>query len=146
MNVGYHHRKGSPVEMENNIFTFSCSKPEVIQSSEIKKIQTDITLEVAQGYVLTIFTASNLFEQAAEVFPGPYVLDSNTPKKILEIPVRNHARNPLHLMEGTVIARGYLTQVAEVVIREIEPMGEGRQKMKRTVPQKKNSNIKFEVK
>jgi dUTPase len=145
MNVGFHSKKGIPPKVEDNIFIFECAKPMVVQSKEIKRIQTDVTLEIEPGYILTIFTETGLAEKAAEVFPGPYVLDSTTPKKLLEIPVQNHAGGPLHLMEGQVIAKGYLTQVAEVQIKEIEPKAE-RAPMKRTQPQKKNTDIKFEVK
>ena len=145
MNVGFHSKKGTPPKVEDDIFSFSCAKPMIIQSSEIKRIQTDVTLEIEPGYVLTIFTEAGLYEKAAEVFPGPYVLDSTTTKQILEIPVRNSAGSPLHLMEGQVIAKGYLTQVAKVEIKEIEPKAE-RTQMKRTQPQKKNTDIKFEVK
>jgi dUTPase len=137
MNVGFHSKKGIPPKVEDNIFIFECAKPMVVQ--------TDVTLEIEPGYILTIFTETGLAEKAAEVFPGPYVLDSTTPKKLLEIPVQNHAGGPLHLMEGQVIAKGYLTQVAEVQIKEIEPKAE-RAPMKRTQPQKKNTDIKFEVK
>ncbi len=145
MNVGFYSKKGTPPKVEDNIFTFECAKPMVVQSSEIKRIQTDVTLEIAPGYILTIFTEPGLYEKAAEVFPGPYVLNSSTPKQLLEIPVRNAGGSPLHLMEGQVIAKGYLTQVAKVEIREIEPQAE-RTPMKRTQPQKKNTDIKFEVK
>lgn len=144
-NVGFHSKKDKHPTVIDNIFVFSCAKPTVIQSSEIKRVQTNITLEIEPGYVLTIFTEPGLYEKAAEVFPGPYVLDSSTPKKVLEIPIRNVAGSPLHLMDGQVIAKGYLTQVAEVQIKEIEPQAE-RTQMKRTQPQKKNTDIKFEVK
>ncbi len=146
MNVGFHNKKGTPPEIEDNIFTFSCAKPVIIQSSEIKRVLTDVTLEIDPGFVLTIVSASNIYEKAAEIFPGPFVLDHKTPKKVLEIPIRNHAGAPLHLMEGEIIGRGYLTQIAEVQIKEIEPIETGRQKMKRSQPQKKNTDIKFEVK
>jgi dUTPase len=145
MNVGFHSKKGNPPRVEDNIFIFECAKPIIIQSKEIKRVPTDLTLEIEPGYVLTIFTETGLSEKAAEVFPGPYVLDSTTPKKLLEIPVYNHAGSPLHVMEGQVIAKGYLTQVSEVQITEIEPQAE-RTPMKRTQPQKKNTDIKFEVK
>jgi dUTPase len=145
MNVGFYSNKGTAPKVEDNIFTFECAKPVVIQSKEIKRVQTDLTLEIEPGYILTIFTESGLFEKAAEVFPGPYVLDSTTPKKLLEIPVYNHAGSPLHVMEGQVIAKGYLTQVAKVQIKEIEPQAV-RTPMTRTQPQKKNTDIKFEVK
>jgi dUTPase len=118
----------------------------IVQSKEIKRVLTDITLEIEPGFVLTIFTEPGMAEKAAQVFPGPYVLDSSVPKKVLEIPLQNLAGSPLHLMEGQVIAKGYLTQVAEVQIKEIEPVQDGRQKMKRTTPQKKNTDVKFEVK
>lgn len=146
MNVGFYNQKGSPAEIEGNIFTFKCAKPMVVQSSEIKRVQTDITLEIEPGFVLTIFTEPGLYEKAAEVFPGPFVLDSSVPKRVLEIPIQNHSGSPLHLMEGQILAKGYLTQVAEVRIKEIGPVETGRQQMKRTQPQKKNTDIKFEVK
>lgn len=145
MNVGFHSKKGTPPKVEDNIFTFECAKPSVIQSKEIKRVQTDITLEIEPGFILTIFTETGIAEKAGQVFPGPYILDSTSPKKILEIPIQNLAGSPLHLMEGQIIAKGYLTQVSEVQIREIEPNQE-RQPMKRTQPQKKNTDIKFEVK
>lgn len=145
MNVGFHSKKGTPPKVEDNIFTFECAKPMVIQSKEIKRVQTDVTLEIEPGYILTIFTEPGLAEKAAEVFPGPFVLDSTTPKKLLEIPVQNHGGSPIHLMEGQVIAKGYLTQVAEIKIKGVEPQQQA-QPMKRTRPQKKNTDIKFEVK
>lgn len=146
MTLGFHNKKGNPPKVEDNIFTFECAKPIVVQSQEIKRVLTDVTLEIDPGYVLTIFTAPNLYEQAAEVFPGPYVLDSSTPVKLLEIPIRNHAGSPLHLMDSQVLAKGYLTQVAEAQIREIEPEKEERRPMQRTQPTRKNPDIKFEIK
>lgn len=146
MNLGIYNQKGDPAEIEDNIITFKCSKPSVIQSSEIKRVVTDLTLEVEPGFVLTIFTEPGLYEKAAEVFPGPFVLDSSTPKRVLEIPIRNHSGSPLHIMDGQIIAKGYLTQVAEVQVKEIEPVGTERKPMKRTQPQKRNTDIKFEVK
>lgn len=145
-NVGFNDKHGYPPKLEDNIFTFVCAKPMIIQSKEIKRVPTDITLEIEPGYILTIFTETGMSEKAAEVFPGPHVLDDSTPKKVLEIPIQNHGGSPLHLMEGQIIAKGYLTQVAEVQIKEIEPVQDGRQKMKRTTPQKKNTDVKFEVK
>ena len=146
MNIGFYSQSGDAPEIEDNIFTFKCAKAMIIQSSEIKRISTNITLEIDPGFVLTIFTESGLYEKAAGVFPGSLVLDSSVPKKVLEIPIQNHSRSPLHLMEGQIIAKGYLTQVAEVRIKEIEPVETGRKPMKRTLPQKRNTNIKFEVK
>jgi dUTPase len=146
MNVGFNDKHGYPPKLEDNIFTFVCAKPMIVQPSEIKRVPTDVSLEIAEGYVLTLYTPSSLFEHAAEIFPGPYVLDSTADKRILEVPIRNVAGSALHLMEGQVIAKGYLTQVAEVSIKEIEPVQDGRQKMKRTTPQKKNTDVKFEVK
>jgi dUTPase len=145
-NVGFHSKKDEYPTMVDNIFVFSCAKPSIVQSKEIKRVPTDVTLEIEPGYILTIFTDAGMAEKASQVFPGPYVLDSTAPKKILEIPIQNQAGSPLHIMEGQVIAKGYLTQVAEVQIKEIEPVASGRQKMKRTQPQKKNTDIKFEVK
>lgn len=144
MNVGYYNKKGTEAVIKDNIFTFSCSKPVIIQSSEIKKIQTGVTLDIESGYVLTIVSDPNIYNRAAEVFPGPYVIDNNSPKSVLEIPVRNHAGSPLHLMEGAVIARGYLTQIAEINIKEIEPEPEVKP-MRKSTPIKKGSKIKFEV-
>jgi dUTPase len=145
-NVGFNDKHGYPPKLEDNIFTFVCAKPMIIQSKEIKRVLTDVTLEIEPGFILTVFTEAGISEKAAQVFPGPYVLDSSTPKKVLEIPVQNLAGSPLHLMEGQIIAKGYLTQVAEVQIKEIEPVQGGRQKMERTTPQKKNTDVKFEVK
>jgi dUTPase len=146
MNLGFHNKKGDPPRVEDNILTFECAKPMIVQSNEIKRVLTDVTLDIEPGYILTIFTEPGLYERAAEVFPGPYVLDSSSPNKVLEIPIRNHAGSPLHLMDGQVIAKGYLTQVAEVQIREIEPEQEERRPMQRTQPAKKNPDIKFEIK
>ena len=97
-NVGFHSKKDTYPTVIDNIFIFSCAKPMIIQASEIKRVQTDITLEIEPGYVLTIFTETGLFEKAAAVFPGPYVLDSSTPKQLLALPVRHSAGSPLHLM------------------------------------------------
>jgi dUTPase len=146
MNVGFHSKKDAEPEIEDNIFTFSCAKPIIIQPSEIKKVQTDITLEIDPGFILNIISAPNIYNQAAEVFPGPYVIDQKTPKSILEIPIRNHGRDPLHLMEGSVIARGYLTQVAEIHIKKIEPVTKTRNPVKRGQPSRKGRAVKFEVK
>jgi dUTPase len=145
-NVGFHSTKEEYPTVVDNIFTFVCAKPMIVQSKEIKRVPTDVTLQIEPGFILTIFTEPGMSERAGEVFPGPYVLDSSLPKKILEIPIQNHAGSPLHLMEGQIIAKGYLTQVAEVQIKEIEPVQDGRRQMKRTTPQKKNTDVKFEVK
>ena len=145
MNIGVYSKKNIDLKIDDNIITFTCSKPMVIQSSEIKRVQTDIMLEIESGFILTIFTEPSIYEMAAEVFPGPYILDSGSPKKMLEIPIRNNAGSPLHLLENAVIARGYLTEISKVSVKEIEPVQETKSSRKKSTPAKRNTDIKFEV-
>jgi dUTPase len=145
MNIGFHNKREVPANIENNVLIFSCAKPIIIQPSEIRKVQTDITLRVEPGFVLNIISDPNIYSRDAEVFPGTFVLDSSAPEGLLEIPIRNHGKTPLNLMDGALVARGYLSRIVEISIEEITPIGPEKRRRGRIRPAQNTTNVKFEV-
>lgn len=124
---------------------FSAVRPIVIQSSEIMKVQTDLVIRVEKGFVLNISTHPDLAQKGAELFPGLITVDSSANSKPLEFPVKNNGRSALNLMRQGIIAVGYSSKVQKIEIGEFQPELEPSSKDSRSTPQRKNPNIKFEV-
>lgn len=131
------------VVVQDNLLTFGCVEPVVIQTTEIQKVKVGMSFQIEKGYVLNISTCPGLYEQAGEVFPALITLD-HTHAGELMIPVRNNGRNPLNLMRGVVIAQAYVSKVEEVEMEEFEADTPST-KMPRTKPQKKNTGPSFEI-
>lgn len=134
--------KGLTVSPELDSVTFYCTKPAVIQSSEIQKVQTGLVCEIPQGCVLNISTYPKLIEQASEVFPNLLVIDHKHEGELL-IPVRNSGRSPLNLMPGTAIAVGHVIKIEQLELEGFEY--EAPKVQPKSKPQKKNP-FSFEVK
>jgi dUTPase len=135
----------SKTTVDDNILTFFCERPIVVQPVEIQKVKVAAALQIVKGAVLNISTSKELAERAAEIFPAMIVLDHTFEGELL-IPVRNNGRNPLHLMGGQVIARGYLIKVQKIEPHRFELLSEADRIKAKTKPQKKNPNFQFEVK
>lgn len=131
------------VAVQDNLLTFSCTQPSIIQSAEIQKVKVGMSFQIEKGYVLNISTWPGLYEQAGEVFPALIVLD-HTHTGELMIPVRNNGRNPLNLMPGVVIAQAYVSKVEKLEMEEVAAETPST-KMSKTRPQKKNAGPKFEI-
>ncbi len=131
----------SGLNVENNILEFSCIKPIIVQPSEIQKIQLACILNIPKGYILNISTSSVLYEKAGEIFPALLTLDHSYNDKVV-IPVRNSGRNPLNLMPGMVIAKGYFSKLEKVQTAEMQAVEIS--KPVKSKPQRKNP-ISFEV-
>lgn len=134
--------KGAVVS--DNVLTLQCIRPTIIQPSEILKIQTEIVLQVPQGYILNISTHPDLYEKAGELFPALVVLDSLHLGEVVLL-IRNSGRNPLNLMPGDFIAQGHVTQMEEIDCQELEWHGPARKSLPQTGPQKRDP-FHFEVK
>ncbi len=124
---------------------FSATRPIIIQSSEIMKVQTDLVIRVENGFVLNISTHPDLAQKGAELFPGLITVDSLARPAPLELPMKNNSRNPLNIMRQDKIAIGYGSEIQKIEIGEFEPELEPSPKNSRSFPQKKNPDINFEV-
>ncbi len=133
--------------MCENILTLACALPIVIQSGEIQKVKTGIAFRIDKGYVLNISTHSGLSDRAGEIFPALITLDhiDHGVEGELMLPVRNNGRNPLNIMPGQIIARGYVSKVQKIEPYEFEGDVGPEPSKSKTKPQKKNPNFKFEV-
>ena len=136
--------KNKDAIIENDIVLFLCSVPSIIQPAEIQRVQTGITVKIERGYVLNIYTSSELTNRAGEIFPATIILDYTSTGE-LRLPVRNNGRNPLHIMVGDKIARGYVIEIQKIIPYEFEPDTEPDKPLPRTKPQKKNTPFQFEI-
>jgi len=128
----------------DHILNFPCLQPTIIQPGEIKKVPTGITLKIEKGNILTIYTPSELWQIAAEVFPAVLILDHSAPETPLEIPVRNSGRNQLNLLAGQTVACGIGSKITSIQIQEFEPVSK-KTSVVTNRPQKKNPDVKFEI-
>jgi len=141
------HREDSTETLlyENGVLIFLAAKPIIIQPSEIMKVQTGLSVRVPFGYVLNISTAPVLAVKAAELFPGLMAVSASEEEVKLELPVRNSGRNSLNLMARQVIAIGHVLKTEEIEIKDFQPQDWRLVSDKESKPQKRNPNIKFEI-
>lgn len=130
----------------NDTVVLMCVKPIVIQPSEIAQVQTGVILKVETGFVLNFGTHPVLSEKAGEIFPATITLDWTETRSPLTIPVRNGGRNPINIMPGDLIARGYAVKVESVEKTEDTALGKPIPSRRRSKPQKKNPDVTFEIK
>ena len=145
MKLGFNNlNTNDGVRIDDDILTFTCVLPIVIQSGEIQKVKIGTIIEVEKGYVLNISTAIGLAEKAGEIFPAYITLD-HTYSGELFLPVRNNGRNQLNLMQGIAIAQGYISKVQKIEPYVLDALSIAESTRTKTTPQKKNTNFKFEV-
>lgn len=130
---------------EDGILVFLAAKPIIVQPSEIMKVQTGLSVRVPFGYILNISTAPALAVKAAELFPGLMAISASENEVELALPVRNSSRNALNIMAGQTIALGHVVKIEEVSIKDFEPQDWKLVSNAESKPQKKNPNIKFEI-
>lgn len=125
---------------------FFCSRPTVIQPSEIIRAQTDTFIKVEQNTIITLVTHSSLSGKACELFPGTIIIDANHDySKPLEIPLRNCGRNQTNKMPGEPLALGYVSFCEEIELEDLD-LSLPSPAEQNSVPQKKNVGIRFEIK
>lgn len=147
MKIFYHNAaKPGVLESRDGVISLLCSQPTVIQPGEIKKVQTGLTLKITEGYAFTLYTAPLLWQKAAEIFPAVLVLDHSAPETPLEIPVRNSGRSQLNLLTGQTLALGILVKVENVELEEFTPSPTTDPADKVSRPQKRNTDVRFEIK
>ena len=146
MEVLFHNKdpKGGLKEDGNRIF-FTLSQPVVIQPGEIKKVPTGATIKPPVGTIILVSTPESLYSRALEIFPAVLILDYTTPEKVLEIPIRNGGRNQINLKEGEVIATAHLVLVEDWNLQAFSPKTAEENRASKTQPQRKNSDITFEI-
>lgn len=147
MKLSYHRTAQSDVPMygdSEDILSFTCTQPVVIQPGEIKKVPTGLTLQIQPGSLLVIYTAPFLWQQGSEVFPAALVLDQTAQVSPLEIPIRNSSRNQLNIHPGQIIAFGIGQIIERLSLEEFQP-ATAPVETKSSRPQKKNPDIKFEI-
>lgn len=130
---------------EDGVLVFLAAKPTIVQPSEIMKVQTGLSVRVPFGYVLNISTAPALAIKAAELFPGLMAVSASEQEVELELPVRNSGRNALNIMAGQTLAVGHVVKTEEINIKDFEPQDWKLVSNAESKPQKKNPNIKFEI-
>lgn len=129
----------------DDALVFMCVKPVTVQPSEVVRVPIGLKLKVEQGFTLNISTHPTLVEKLGEVFPGAIVVNSADGGRQLDIPVRNAGRNPIHIMVGDLVARGYIAKNEPVDGEEID-FASVTKEVTRSKPQKKNPDFKFEMK
>lgn len=130
----------------NGCVVFQATKPTIIQPSEIMKISAAVILDIPENFILSISTHSFLYEKAAQIFPSVFVLDMNSPKKEIFIPVLNQGRNQLNIMPENPLAVGYLTEVPNLTVSQTQLLASQDKNSQPSRPQKKNADIQFEIK
>ncbi len=140
-------KEGNPtITAMGDKLAFCLDRPTVIQPSEIIKVQTTTIIKVPQGYLLTIVTAPELYNKAGEVFPACLTIDASSNEQALEIPIRNSSRNQLNLMQGNLIAFGYISKIEDIQIGSLKTEQGNVVQPEKSRPQKKqDGNIKFEL-
>lgn len=137
--------KDETILYEGGALVFLASKPIIVQPSEIMKVITGVSIRVPTGYVINISTAADLAARAAELFPGLIAVSPSEEEIELSFPVRNNGRNPLSIMKGQIVAVGYVVKTEEVNLTISEPQNGKQVSPAESKPQKKNPNIKFEI-
>lgn len=148
MKIFYHSAAtpGFSGEEQEGVITLRCSQPSIIQPGEIKKVQTGITLKVEKGYALTVYTAPFLWDKAAEIFPAVLVIDHAAPETPLQLPIRNAGRSQLNLLVGQVLAFGIGVKTEVLEKEEFTPTNLSNSPAKVNLPQKRNTDVNFEIK
>jgi len=147
MKVEFYNTKGKGVDpslYSQGRFSFKASRPIIVQPSEIMKVQTDLVVRVPEGCILSIVSSHALFRRTGELFPANLVITSMDSDFVLELPIRNCGRNPINIMPEQEIASGFVLASVDVEIGEFDLLAE-QSAPKKSSPQKKNSNIKFEL-
>lgn len=149
MKIQFHNLKGQ--EISSSLYTegrflFTASRPAVVQPAEIIKVQTDLVVRLPTGCILNLSTAPNLYRKVGELFPGLLSFSFADNDVVLELPVRNGGRNPLHLREGEEIAVGYLVKTEKAEIETFSLQAPKNLSAGKSRPPKKNPGINFELK
>lgn len=144
MKINYATDKTGSLTIIDGVFIFTSSKGVEVQSGEIKKVPTGIILRIPPEYVVQVTTYPSLVDNAVQIFPACISLTSNSPEDYLFLPIHNAGRNTFHIRPGDIIAQGFASPI-EKVQEEIFVPEVANKKSPRTAPQKKNSDIKFEV-
>ncbi len=145
MRVLYATDKIGNLTVTDNIFVFTSSKGVEVQPGEIKKIPTGVILRIEEGYTLTLTTHPNLVVKVGQLFPAVSIVTAADPEDYLFLSVHNLGRNPFRIMSGDVIARGVVTPIEPVNKESYTPETSARAGVPRSRPQRRNSEIEFEV-
>ncbi|MBD3260982.1 MAG: hypothetical protein GF334_04770 [Candidatus Altiarchaeales archaeon] len=136
------------VDVEERTLYFSAIRPQVIQPSEIMRIPVNVVVKVEdENGILEIKTHPKLSERVGELFPAMICIDKNSPEVPVEIPIRNSGRSPIHLMPRDPIAIGHVLTTEPIEPEDFHyeaPVKKG--PLKRSAPQKRNQDVRFEVK
>lgn len=144
MNIEYATDGIGNLEVLDGVLIFTASKGTEIQSGEIKKVSTGIILQVPEGCVIQVTTHPSLIEKAIQLFPACTSLTPNLPEDYLMLPIHNVGRNTFHVRPGDALARGFVSPIENIDKHLYEPQIPTKVS-RSTRPQKKNSDIKFEV-
>lgn len=128
------------------VIEFFSTKGVTVQSSEIMKISTGLSVEMEKGHALHLAAGPALQEKGLSVYPGPLVVYSGHDDELF-IPLQNGGRQQVNILPGDLIAHGVVTKLEDVQLVQVEPKPESkpRKSPKKTVP-KKNPDVKFEIK
>lgn len=136
------------VDVEERTIYFSAIQPQVIQPSEIMRVPVNVVIKIADDNgILEIKTHPKLSDRVGELFPAIICIDNKSPEVPVEIPIRNCGRNPIHLMAREPIAIGHLLTTEPIEPEDFHyepPKKKG--PTQRSAPQKRNQNVRFEVK
>lgn len=148
MNLGYHriHPQNFPgLNTQGTLPDLSCTDYVTIQSGEIKRLPTDVVLNVAPGFALFLTTSEYLKQSVCELFPAVVVVDSLSDKSELQIAVKNSGRNQINLKPGDTIAKGLLLVTQQPQVEEFTSEVEVDPQITLNRPQRKNAEVKFDL-
>lgn len=144
MNINYTTDNTGSLEIVDGVLVFTANKGLEIQSGEIKKVPTGVILRVPSGYVLHLTTHPSLIEKAVQLFPACTSITSDSPEDYMLLPLHNVGRNTFNIRPGDVLVRGFVSPIEKIDKQLYKPKVP--EKVSRgSRPQKKNSDIKFEV-
>lgn len=127
--------------IENNILTFNCIKPIIIQPTEIKRIKTGLIVEIEKNYILQIGIHTVLQEKNISIVPGILTINSSYNEELF-ISIQNKGRGQVNVFVGDAIATGTVIKIEEVEIIESE-IEKIKRSQEKNIPQKKDIEFKI---
>jgi len=136
------------IEFGENRILFYAARDLIVQPSEIMKVPTDVTIKVPEGFILQLSTHPSLIALASELFPSTIIIGPEDGEYEVIIPVKNNGRNPLTIRSHAAISAGRVlaTITTSIEYNSFEPKKVQAVAPASSFPQKRNKDVKFEIK
>ncbi len=133
------------ISMDGNYtVSFRCADAVIIQASEIKTVRVNLLMEIDEGYLLNVYPSTFLTGQSITLFPSPFIIDNSHTGEV-SLRLQNCGRNQINLNRGQPMAKGYLTKIFKVKLKEHD-FAEKTLVKRPSRSQRKDTDIQFEVK